>query len=69
MDGFGAVGLGTCKIVQIELRQAAVEIGLVQVGLSIDDLVEILNRKYVIAEIKRITPNPHHMIGIHLCLG
>ena len=68
-DGLGAVGLCTGKIVQIELRQATIEVGLVQVGLGIHHLVKVLNGEYVVAEVKRIATDPHHVIGVHLRLG
>jgi uncharacterized protein with ParB-like and HNH nuclease domain len=34
-----------------------------------DESFEVLDGQHIVAEIKRIATDPHHMLGIHLCLG
>ena len=67
-NSFRAVGLGTCKIVQIELGQSPIKIGFSHIGFGTDYLTKVLYRQYIIIKVQRIPTHPHHMVGIHLCL-
>ena len=50
----------------MDLRDRPVELGLAQVRLEVDDLVEILDGEHVILEIQGIPPDRGDAVGVQL---
>ena len=60
---------GTCVFLKAELRKGAEEIRLVQIGLCIDNLVELFDREHIFLEIERIAPYYHHSRRVQLSIA
>ena len=68
VESFCGVGLGAAKIVEIELGDGSEKIGLGQIGLGRDGLIEILYRQNVVFEPHRVLPDADNLIDVDLPL-
>ena len=65
-DGLGTVVLGSHPVVEIELGHSPEEPGLVEIGLSGNDLIEILYGQHVILIIEGCTPGCQYAVDVVL---
>ena len=61
-----AIPQSTVIVLQLDLRDRAVEIRLREIWLEVDDLVEILDGEYVILKIQRIPSDCGDTVGVQL---
>ena len=66
LDSSVTVHFSTLKIFQVQFSQRPEKIRFIQIRLRINHLVKILNRKYIILEIKSVSGDSHHPIRIYL---
>ena len=66
LDTERAILLGTLVVVEAELGDTPVEIGLGHIGFHLDYLIEILHRQDVILEVESVAPDIHHPVGVDL---
>ena len=66
LDSCITVRFSTLKILQIQFGQCPEEIRFIQIRFSVNNLVKILNRKYIVLKIKSVSGNSHHPIRIYL---
>ena len=60
------IRLRSLKIFQIQLGQCSEEIRFIQIRLSINYLVKVLDRKYIVLKIKSVPGYGHHPVRIYL---
>ena len=63
------VGAGAVEIIEVELGQGAVEIGLCEIRFGSDGLVEVLDCQHVVLEIYGAASGAHHLLGVDLRQG
>ena len=66
LDCNADICLGATHIVEVVFGESPVEVGLGEIRLGRYDLIEILDRKHVVLEVKRVAPDIEDLIGIDL---
>ena len=66
LDSCITVCFSTLKILQIQFSQCPEEIRFIQIRLSINYLVKVLDRKYIVLKIKSVPGYGHHPVRIYL---
>ena len=69
LDAKRGILLGSLEILEIEFGHSAIEIGLGQVGLGRNYLIEVLYREHIIFKVERILPYAQHLLGVDLRNG
>ena len=69
LNGLRGVRFGAEIVLKVELGYRTQEIGLGEVGLGGDGLVEILDGHHIIVEIEGVLTDAHHLLGVDLRVG
>ncbi len=66
LDCGGAVLFGSFVVLEFQLGQSAEEVGIREIGLCLDGLVEVLDGQHVVVHRQHIAADGEYLLGIHL---